>query len=220
MKLRGFRWSRHLLKIEAVLALHVEELSGRSILDIGAGSGHISAHFASKNTVTAADVENQLCIGQAELEFVRLQSATLPFGDASFDIVILNQVLTYIPDQLNELQEIRRILKPSGVCYISLPNKTFPIEPHAKVPFVHYLPHALYKKLMGWLTGANEEIHMHSYYGMIELFNESGFDARDYTVEVLHNPERYFIDAHLRFPAWSWISIISPTNIFVLKAKR
>lgn len=209
------------LKIEAVLrdALNVKDLSGYSILDIGAGSGHISSFFSSKNRVVAADVVNQICIIEPNFSFVELNQEKLPFESSFFDVVILNQVLTYVADQLNELKEVNRILKPGGICYISMPNKTFPIEPHSKVPFIHYLPHELYQLILNFITKSKTEVRMHKSKGMIDLFVKSGFSAEDYTVEILSNPSKYYIKSFLRLPSWRWISNISPTNIFILKAK-
>ena len=207
-------------RLKVCAALGMASISNRSILDIGAGSGHIAAYFASKNAVTATDVENQLCVEGAPLSFVQLDNgAALPFSDASFDIVILNHVLTYISDQRHELIEIKRILKPDGVCYIALPNRIFPIEPHSKIPFLHYLPHALYEKLLRMLTGANEKIRMHSFTEMIKLFESAGFSSQDYTIEVLHDPARYCSGVRFRLPAWHWLTRISPTNIFILRVK-
>jgi ubiquinone/menaquinone biosynthesis C-methylase UbiE len=209
-------------KIEAVIcdALPTEELSNSSILDIGAGTGHIAAHFAKNNAVTAADVKNQLCTGEAILNFVQLSDKNLPFEDASFDIVILNQVLTYIPDQLHELIEIRRVLKPEGLCYISLPNRLFPIEPNSKIPFIHYLPKRVYVKVLRRLISANEETCVLNYRGMIELFNSAGFVPHDYTAEVLSNPIRYHSGVRFRLPKWHCLALISPTNIFILKKNK
>jgi ubiquinone/menaquinone biosynthesis C-methylase UbiE len=209
-------------KIEAVIcdAMQTEELSNCLILDIGSGSGHIATHFAKNNVVTAADVENQLCTGEAVLNFVQLVDKYLPFEDASFDIVILNHVLTYIPDQLYELIEIRRVLKPKGLCYISLPNRLFPIDPHSKIPVIHNLPQRLYVKIMRQLTGENIEICMHNYGEMIELFNSAGFVPHDYTAEVLSNPIRYHSGVPFRLPKWHCLSLISPSNIFILKKNK
>ena len=208
-------------KIEAVLcaALGVKLLSGLSILDVGAGSGHIAAHFISGNTVTIADVENQVCVVEPSLKFALIKGRTLPFDDASFDVVILNHVLTYIPDQVAELMEIRRILHPSGVCYIALPNRLFPRDPHSGLPFVHYLPRVFYQKILSWLTGANEDVRMHTPKGMTELFRNAGLGWKEYTAEILHDPVRFHSGLSLRLPAWRWLSIVSPTNVYVLSAE-
>ncbi len=68
-------------KIAAVLrhALDIDLISDLKILDVGSGSGHIAAHFAKTNRVTASDIENQLCVDAPELRFVRLNALETPF---------------------------------------------------------------------------------------------------------------------------------------------
>jgi ubiquinone/menaquinone biosynthesis C-methylase UbiE len=52
-----------------------------------------------------------------QLKVVDAQS--IPFENASFDIVIANHMLYHIPDRAKALSEIKRILKPSGRFYCS-----------------------------------------------------------------------------------------------------
>jgi SAM-dependent methyltransferase len=207
-------------KIEAVLEADTGRAVARlRILDVGTGSGHIAAHFARSNDVVAADVECQLSVPGAEFQFVRIDGDRLPFPDASFDVVILNQVLTYVPDQELELAEVRRILRPSGRCYVSLPNRLFPRDPHTGWPLLHYLPEPLYAAALRRITGANEIVRMHTPAGMSRLFASSGFNASDYTVAVLSNPDKFRDGKGPRLPSWRWLGFASPTNIFVLHAR-
>jgi ubiquinone/menaquinone biosynthesis C-methylase UbiE len=41
---------------------------------------------------------------------------TLPFADASFDIVLCVEVLRYLPNFTRCVQEMARVLKPGGMC--------------------------------------------------------------------------------------------------------
>lgn len=208
-------------KIEAVLceARDVDRLRGCTILDVGAGSGHIAVHFTASNRVTAADVEDQLCVREPELRFVRLVGDKLPFEDAQFDVVVLNQVLTYVPNQVATLREVARVLKPDGCCYVALPNRLFPLDPHSHLPFVHYLPRRWYERVVNHMRHASERILVHSPWGMRDLFIKAGLDWTDYTVDVLHDPDRYHTDVPFRAPRWRWLSWLSPTNIFVVRKR-
>lgn len=209
-------------KIDAVLrnALNTDVIRNLSILDIGSGSGHIAAHFAKTNMVIASDIENQLCVDEPELRFVRLTDLGLPFEDSTFDVVILNQVLCCVPDQKHELEEVRRILKPTGVCYLANPNRAFPVEPITKIPFINYLPERVFDIVMRILTGTDERIRLISYWGIRNLIHAAEFECCDYTVEVLNRPAFYKSGVPVRFPAWRWISCLSPTNIFVLRPRN
>jgi SAM-dependent methyltransferase len=43
----------------------------------------------------------------------------LPYGDASFDVVICTQVLEHVDDPAQALSEIARVLRPGGVTFLS-----------------------------------------------------------------------------------------------------
>jgi len=206
-------------KIDAVLrsALNVDAIAGYDMVDIGAGSGHIAAHFAQANNVIAADVENQITVEGDRLPFAQLYGDGLPFGAREFDIAILNQVLTYVPDPVHTLSEVKRILKPSGYCYIALPNRLFPLDPHSRVPFASYLPPGAYQALVNRIRGTHERVWQFDPATMRSLFETAGMSWHDFTPRVLHEPAFFHAKMPLPLPFWHWLTWISPTNIFVLK---
>lgn len=67
----------------------------------------------------------------------------LPFAANSFDIIILQDVIEHIEQTEIIVEEIKRVLKPQGVLYLSTPNKlsVFNIisDPHWGMPFLSLL---------------------------------------------------------------------------------
>jgi ubiquinone/menaquinone biosynthesis C-methylase UbiE len=49
--------------------------------------------------------------------YAQADAQAIPFRDESFDAVIANHMLYHVPDIPRALDEIRRVLKPSGFCY-------------------------------------------------------------------------------------------------------
>ncbi len=99
---------------------------GSRVLEIGCGTGHTACYIAQRYRcqVTAVDVSPAM-ISQARqaVQARRLGNhvkcevadiAALPFKDASFDYVICQAVLMFV-DQARALQQMRRVLRPSGV---------------------------------------------------------------------------------------------------------
>jgi SAM-dependent methyltransferase len=62
------------------------------------------------------------------------------FPDAVFDAVVSDQVLEHVEDLDVVLSEISRVLKPGGVTVHTFPAAHTIVEPHVKVPVVHWLP--------------------------------------------------------------------------------
>ncbi|WP_292521935.1 class I SAM-dependent methyltransferase [Methanoculleus sp.] len=116
-------------RIKEITALLERYNHGRTVcLEIGGGDGPLTPslehHFS---TVISLDfsrtfleriqskTEKTLCIcGDAHF---------LPIADRSIDVIVCSEVLEHvcIPTQL--LLEIRRALKPNGVCILSVPNE-------------------------------------------------------------------------------------------------
>lgn len=103
-------------------------LAGRTLLDIGCGSGGITLHLVERHHVahaTGFDVESPVIAaarkragrrGLADrTSFVQAPPGPLPFADASFDIVFSKDALLHVPDKDALFAEIFRVLKPGGV---------------------------------------------------------------------------------------------------------
>ena len=73
----------------------------------------------------------------------------LGFDDDHFDIALVNEVLEHVPDDLQGVREVHRIVKPGGLIVVFSPNRLYPFETHGvslrsgtKVP--HYIPFVPY----------------------------------------------------------------------------
>ncbi len=98
------------------------------ILDHGCGYGRLLEQLSAAGYENAVGVdfsEKMLvqCRSRSpQLTLVRNDGQTLPFRDRAFDAVLLFTVLTCIPgddDQKRLLEEVRRVLRPGGIVYIS-----------------------------------------------------------------------------------------------------
>jgi SAM-dependent methyltransferase len=75
--------------------------------------------------------------------FVQADAAEgLPFADNEFDLVYCSSVIEHVARARREAfaAELRR---GGRGCFVQTPAWSFPIEPHALLPFAHWLPTAL-----------------------------------------------------------------------------
>ncbi len=83
----------------------------------------------------------------AVAEFVHLpDTRRLPFADATFDLVICNSVLEYVPIDIRcgVLAEVGRVLAPGGVLLVhGTSNRLWPREVHSGQWLGNWIPRAL-----------------------------------------------------------------------------
>jgi len=115
-------------QIAGILSRHVNPQTRPRVLDLGCHEGTITAALAATFPgITGADADAGAIAHARErfgatCEFHDADAGRLPFADASFDVVILNHVLYYLPDPAAAMMEVRRVLAPGGACYVAVIN--------------------------------------------------------------------------------------------------
>lgn len=104
-----------------------------SVLDVGCNSGEfLKRLLAGRKNVTVKGIdisEDAVKIAREKgLDVIQGDAEALPFPDASFDYVVLMEVLVHVHDPRKMLAEIRRVLKPGGVLLGSCPHKNMEMQ--------------------------------------------------------------------------------------------
>lgn len=144
-------------------------ISDKFWLDCGCAQGGYSLSLADRGAkaVIGIDIELdrlQSALSREEVKgkpisFCQSLAERIPFPDATFDGVLINEVLEHVINELDTLEEIYRVLRPGGVIALMSPNRWFPFEGHGatiykniKVPFpapiLPWLPKAIAKRFM------------------------------------------------------------------------
>lgn len=116
--------------------------NGKRVLDVGCGPGNLLVALSTDipELLVGVDVDAIfLSVGRSEIEkliekssmtpvLLRAALPTLPFADASFDLVTCFLVMPHVPDDSVALTELARVLKPGGVLAISGHGFGFPLR--------------------------------------------------------------------------------------------
>ena len=115
---------------EADILDQLLHLEGATVLELGCGKAEKTRIVAQKAAaVLALEVDeiqltkNLTITGLPNVCFAHGGAEKIPAADANFDIVLMFKSLHHVPTELMDsvFAEIRRVLKPGGVAYISEP---------------------------------------------------------------------------------------------------
>jgi hypothetical protein len=175
-----------------LLARYLPLQGTERVLDIGSQvdsqSRQILERFPDKSRITAANLfpEHLDTIRAAYpgIHTVQADARALPFGDQSFDLVYSNAVIEHVGtfgDQQRMADEVRRVGRR---WFLTTPNKWYPFEFHARMPFVSWLPPPLmhrvtrlwgYNHLRGRYQPGNDfsDVHLLTARQLRRLFPDS-----------------------------------------------
>lgn len=132
-------------------------LEGQRILDVGCGVGAYVSRFMQLSATTCGiDLDPQR-VREAHRRgagnTLAASAERLPFRTATFDLVMLNEVIEHVGDDRRTIQEACRVTRQGGCVVIYAPNRLYPFETHGfylgsryifgNVPLLNYLPDRL-----------------------------------------------------------------------------
>lgn len=98
----------------------LSSLSGK-ILEVGVGTGRNLKYYSEGCSVIGIDISTGMlekarkkAKGMKNITLLVMDAEHLDFPDNSFDYVVTTFVLCSVPDPVTALEEMRRVLKPSG----------------------------------------------------------------------------------------------------------
>jgi len=110
------------------------------LLDFGCGNGELVAAYRRLGiNAFGCDLQFkdgphvQLLSADGAIRRIELPYR-LPFPDNSFEVIVSDQVFEHVADIETSFSELRRVLKPAGICLHTFPSRYILREPHVGVP--------------------------------------------------------------------------------------
>ncbi len=115
---------------------------GARVLDFGCGAGAlVDAGLAAGIGICGADVFYAGAEAHPRGGAIHeIQGGRLPFPEATFHLVVNNQVMEHVEDLEAALRELYRVLAPGGLVLSVFPSRDVFREGHIGIPFSHWFP--------------------------------------------------------------------------------
>ncbi len=135
-------------KMFATLMRLAKPTAETTVLDVGVTSDRREdSNFFEKlypypSKLTAVGLEDAAFLEQEYpgVKYIKADGLDLPFPDKSFDLVVSFATIEHVGSRENQEAFVRELCRVSHSCFITTPNRWYPIEFHTVLPLVHWLP--------------------------------------------------------------------------------
>lgn len=144
-------------------------IRGASVIEIGCAEGGnlcamaehgarelVGTDIAEERLESAANIASKLGLDITFSSHDIIGEEPKPEWRNRFDVALLRDVIEHLDDATIALRNIRRVLKPGGVLYVTFPPYHSPFGGHqhllgnwvGKLPYMHLLPSAVFKAMV------------------------------------------------------------------------
>jgi 2-polyprenyl-3-methyl-5-hydroxy-6-metoxy-1,4-benzoquinol methylase len=156
---------------------HIPVPTGKRLLDVGCGGGWF-LRICKKLGATEQGVEpSEYAAYLAQKQGLRVFCGTLESyveqvsADMQFDIITASHVIEHVPEPVETLRAMRRLLAPGGFAWTAVPNANYPIC----------------RALKGWWVSSDLPYHLMHFTpaSMAEAGRRAGLKVRRQTTESI-----------------------------------
>lgn len=147
------------LKMLATLMDLAQPTESTRVLDVGVtsdqreDSNFFEKYYPYPQGITAVGLEDAKFLEQdfPGLTYIQADGLNLPFPDNSFDLVVSFAVIEHVGDRQRQQAFVKELCRVGQRCFITTPNRWYPVEFHSILPLVHWLPPAWFRRVLRWL---------------------------------------------------------------------
>jgi ubiquinone/menaquinone biosynthesis C-methylase UbiE len=149
---------RQRMKMYSVFEHELAPSAGMKVLDVGvtcdseyAESNYFERLYPFKDKITCVGTEDASHLEKdyPGIKFIKVEAGRpLPFADNEFDIVFCSAVLEHTGGRSEQLAFVKELLRVGKKYFVTTPNRWFPVEMHTGLPFAHWLPKTIFRRLI------------------------------------------------------------------------
>jgi hypothetical protein len=130
-----------------------------TVLDVGVtcdrryDSNFFEKLYPHPHQITAVGTEDASFLEQeySGLKFIQTDGSALPFVDHNFDLVVSFAVLEHVGSRAQQRAFVQELCRVGRYCFITTPNRWYPVEFHTGLPFLHWLPPVWFRTVLQWI---------------------------------------------------------------------
>lgn len=169
-------------------AAYMPFVCGREIVDFGCGDGAFLRAVRDRVASGCGIELQQDYVSALNSEGIACHTSLEPLGDNSLDTAVSFHVLEHLPEPLEALRELRRVLKPGGTAVLEVP--------HANDVLLNDLDCDAFRSFTLW----SQHLVLHTRDSLKRLLGEAEFEQ-----VVVEGVQRYPLSNHL-----TWLSAGKP----------
>jgi 2-polyprenyl-3-methyl-5-hydroxy-6-metoxy-1,4-benzoquinol methylase len=161
---RGHWWFKiRALILDDFVKRNVGNAAPLKILNVGVATGSTSEMLNKYGQVTSVEYDKDCCEflrTELKMEVINASVEDLPFDDNTYDLVCAFDVIEHVENEMLAVQEMKRVCKPSGIVFVSVPAFMV-LWNHHDVVNHHHKRYTLpeIKKLFAHSNGNGKEHH-------------------------------------------------------------
>ncbi len=189
------------------------------VLDLGFGDGYGISYLANNNQESmfygvekdeAAFETAQYKYKSDNLILKKYDGNALPFETGFFDMVVSFQVIEHVANTRLFLSEIKRVLKPGGMAFLSTPNREYRLAPDQKPWNEFHLREYNKQMLEDELKSEFENFKIYGIAAKKEIMEIEYIRVQGARSDYLENPKKSFLSYHFN-------KITSALSRYILK---
>lgn len=180
-------------------------VAGTRMLEIGTGKGRMLRELLRLGLHVRGIENNPWMVEESrrlhgDLPVTLVTGHTLPFPDASFDVVVSFDVFEHIAESDAHLREVRRVLAPGGRYLLQTPNKWT----NSVFETIRWRSFTAWRK---------DHCALHSYAQAQRRFANNGFDIRFHDVPVVTEFFKRKVRNYLGAPGALALKVVNPDRL-------
>jgi hypothetical protein len=146
------------LEIANIINSYIKKFNAKDVTDIGT-TGDLTNESSNLVIKKLIGIKNFKSVSDQKIKnrffkYILKKSITKNLTNSdvkifSSDLILSSATIEHVGDNFNQIKMIKNIIKLTKKFFvITTPNRFYPLDFHTKIPFIHWLPKKIHRKIL------------------------------------------------------------------------